>query len=70
MILPPAESGPFLLMEATVCAGSATEGKQKTNKQVIVQSTYNSVIERSTIVRNGCDCDVSTHDAIRFTVVM
>ena len=28
-----AENGPFLLVEATVCAGSATEGKQKTNEQ-------------------------------------
>ena len=47
------------------------EGKQKTNKQkVFVQSTYTSAIERSTIVMNGRDCDVSTHDAIWFTVVM
>ena len=36
----------------------------------VVQSTYTSAIERSTIVMNGRDCDVSTHDAIRFTVVM
>ena len=69
LIFSPAENGPFLLVEATVCAGSATEGKQKSNEQkVVVQSTFTSAIERSTI--NGHDCDVSTHDAIRFTVVM
>ena len=33
LIFSPAENGPFLLVEATVCAGSATEGKQKTNEQ-------------------------------------
>ena len=33
VILSPAENGPFLLVEATVCAGSATEGKQKMNEQ-------------------------------------
>ena len=70
LIFSPAENSPFLLVEATVCAGSATEGKQKTNEQDVVQSTYTSAIERSTIVVNGHDCDVSTHDAIRFTVVM
>ena len=32
-IFSPAENSPFLLVEATVCAGSATEGKQKTNEQ-------------------------------------
>ena len=57
-------------MEATVCAGSVTEGKQKTNEQVVVKSAYTSAIERSAIVMNGRDCDVSTHDAIWFTVVM
>ena len=33
LIFSPAENGPFLLVEATVCAGSATEVEQKTNKQ-------------------------------------
>ena len=33
LIFSPAENGPFLLVEATVCAGSAMEGKQKTNEQ-------------------------------------
>ena len=65
-----AENGPFLLVEATVCAGSATEDKLKTKTKVVVQSAYTSAVERSTIVMNGRDCDVSTHDAIRFTVVM
>ena len=43
--------------------------RRRTNK-VVVQSTYTNTIERSTIVMNGRDCDVSMHDAIRFTVVM
>ena len=33
LIFSPAENSPFLLVEATVCAGSVSEGKQKTNKQ-------------------------------------
>ena len=33
LIFSPAENGPFLSVEETVCAGSATEGKQKANKQ-------------------------------------
>ena len=58
MILSLAENGPFLLMEATVCAGSATEGKHAEDEQtkVVVQSTYNSAIKLSTIVMNGRDC--------------
>ena len=70
MILPifsPAENGPFLLVEATVCAGSVTEGKQKTNEQKSLCRAPTSAIE---LVMNGRDCDSSTHDAIRFTVVM
>ena len=58
MILPmfsPAENGPFLLVEASVCTGSATEGKQKTNKQK--SSCRALAIQRSTIVMNGRDCD-------------
>ena len=33
LIFSPAENGPFLVVEATVCAGSATEVKQETNEQ-------------------------------------
>ena len=33
LIFSPAENGPFLLVEATVCAGSAMEGKRKTNER-------------------------------------
>ena len=36
VILPPSENGPFLLMEAIVAAGSAMEGKQKTNDQELL----------------------------------
>ena len=48
------------------------DGRQAEDERTkdVVQSTYTSAIERSTIVMNGRDCDVSTHDAIRFTVVM
>ena len=36
-------------------------------KKIIVQSAYTSVIERSTIVMKGCDCNhVSMHDAMGF----
>ena len=57
-----AENGPFLLVEATVCTGSATDGKQKTNVQKL--SCRAPTLARSTIVMNGRDHDVSTHDAI------
>ena len=33
-------------------------------------SWVSSAIERSTMAMNGRDCDISTHDAMRFTVVM
>ena len=46
------------------------EGKQKTRNKIIAQSAYTSVIEQSAIAMNGHDCDVSTYDTIRFTVVM
>jgi len=32
--------------------------------------TINSMIEQSTLVMNGHDCDVSTNDAVGFTIVM
>ena len=58
-------------MEAIVrcrfCDGRQAEDERTT---VIVQSAYSSAIERLTIAMNGHDCDVSTHDAIRFTVVI
>ena len=71
MILPPAESGPFLPMEATVRC-KFYDGRQAEDERtkVIVQCAYSSAIERPTIAMNGFDCDVSTHDAMQFTVVM
>ena len=64
LIFSPAENGPFLLVEATVCAGSATEGRQKTNEQKSScrARSYTSTIERPTIVINGRDCGISTHE--------
>ena len=71
LIFPPAENSLFLLVEATVCAGSVTKRQAEDEQtKVIVQSTYTSAIKRSTIVMNGRDSNVSTHGAIRFTVVM
>ena len=70
--LPPAENGPFLLVESNClrrfCDGRQAEDEQKTRK--IVQSTHTSAIEQSTIVMNGRDCDISTRHAIRFTVTV
>ena len=61
LIFPPAENGPFLLVEATGCAASATEGEQKTNKQK--SSCRVPTLARSSdqllIVMNGRDCNVS-----------
>ena len=48
---------------------AAMEGKQKL-EQAKNHCAYNSAIERSTVAMNGCDCDVSTHDAIGFSIVM
>ena len=67
--LPPAENGPFLLVESN-CLRRFCDGRQAEDEQTkkIVQSTHTSAIEQSTIVMNGRDCDISTRHAIWFTV--
>ena len=37
---------------------------------ILQHSAYNSMIEQSTLVMNGHDCDVSTNDAVGFSIVM
>ena len=62
MIFPSAENGPFLLVEATVCSSFCYGRETKVeHTKIIVQSACNSTIEGSTIAKNGCDCDISTH---------
>ena len=37
---------------------------------ILQHSAYNSMIEQSTLVMNGHDCDITTNDAVGFTIVM
>ena len=68
LIFPPADYRPFLLVGACNCLLQVLRQKTSKRAKVIVQSAYTIAIERSTIAMNGRDSDVSTHDAIRFTV--
>ena len=65
LIFPPAENGPFLLVEATFCC-RFYDGRQAEDERtkIIVQSAHTSAIEQSAIVMNGRDFDVSMHDSI------
>ena len=62
VIVPPADNCPFVLMEATVCCRFCDRRQTEDERtKIIVLSTYTSVIERSTIAMNGCDCDILMH---------
>ena len=67
----------FLLLQ--ICDLGSARRLDQTVKQTTAIGTYawmapevrvSSAIERSTMAMNGRDCDISTHDAMRFTVVM
>ena len=60
LIFSPAENSPFLLMEATVCAGSATEGKQKTNEQKLMCRTPTLARSSDQLLLLSCDSDLKS----------